>query len=235
MDPEPISPSFSLVMPTLNELEGLQLVVPALDRSLFAQILVVDGGSSDGTLEYARDQGLEIFEQDRPGLAAGILDARKHIRGDIVIMFSADGNCKVEYLKPLMDVMRAGYDLVVVSRYLYPAHSEDDDWLTAFGNRFFTSLIRLAFGVRVTDSLGMYRAFKKSLLTAADVDYYAWGPVLEPLLVALAGVNHQRVEEIPGDEPRRVGGTRKMRPFVNGTYVLIMIVRVFLLRLGFRL
>src|SRR5204862_1448060 len=50
-------PRVTLFMPVLNEIEGMKVIVPQIRSEWCDQVLVVDGGSRDGTLEYARERG----------------------------------------------------------------------------------------------------------------------------------------------------------------------------------
>src|SRR5690348_626710 len=129
--------TIALLLPTLNELEGLKSTVPLIDRSLVDEIIVIDGGSTDGTVEYAMEMGLTVVSQLRPGLHYAIFDICHTITHDCVIEFSPDGNCMVEHLPELVSKLREGYDHVVVSRYLEDAVSHDDHLVTAFGNWLF--------------------------------------------------------------------------------------------------
>jgi len=65
--------------------------MPRVDRSLFCQILVVDGKSTDNTVQVARDMGFDVVVQDRPGVRGAYLDAWAHVKGDAVITFSPTG------------------------------------------------------------------------------------------------------------------------------------------------
>ena len=228
--------TIALLLPTLNELQGLKATVPALDRSLVDQIIVIDGGSTDGTIEYAMAMGLTVVSQLRPGLQFAIFDICHAISHDYVIEFSPDGNCMVEQLPELVAKLREGYDHVVVSRYLEHAISHDDHVVTAFGNWMFSRLMRPLADFRITDALNIYRGYDRRIVLDPDLEHYMKGPVLEPLITGICALRNLRATEIPGDEPLRIGGVTKRSIFYNGSLVLLMIARLYLRKfLGLRL
>ena len=55
----------SLVILGLNEIEGLKYIMPRVDRSLFEQIILLDGGSNDGSAEWAKENGYEVYIQKK--------------------------------------------------------------------------------------------------------------------------------------------------------------------------
>ena len=133
----------TLLVLSLNEIEGMKWMMNQIQEDWCDQILVVDGGSTDGTIEYARSQGYEVLVQVKPGLMNAYREAYPQIRGDIVIPFSPDGNSPAAAIPQLIDKMQEGYDMVIASRYLPGAYSEDDTPITALGNWVFTKLINL--------------------------------------------------------------------------------------------
>ena len=215
----------TLFIPTLNELEAMRVVLPQIDRSWVDQILVVDG-STDGTADYARAQGCEVVIQKRKGLRWAFIEGFPHVRGDWVITFSPDGNSPVRSIPLLIEKMKAGYDMVIASRYLPPAKSDDDDPMTAFGNWLFTHAINVLHGRAwsrpYTDAMVMYRIYRTKLFYELDLDKEAsyapekwFGTILgiEPLLSIRAAKKKVEIGEIPEDEPARIGGKRKLQPF----------------------
>ena len=118
--------TITLLLPTLNEVVGFKAIFPKIDTNLFDEILVIDGGSTDGTVEYARSQNLNLVTQKEKGLGPAVMEAISLIKTDCVIEFSLDGNCMIEQLEEIVNNLHKGYDLVVVSRYLPPAVSYDD-------------------------------------------------------------------------------------------------------------
>lgn len=219
--------TITLLLPTLNEIVGFKEIFPKIDRDLFDDILVVDGGSIDGTVEYAIENNIRIMTQLRKGLGAGVLDAIKTITTDCVIEFSMDGNCMVEHLPELVARLREGYKLVVVSRYKPPAKSYDDSAITALGNFMFTLMIRWLGRYSITDSLTIYRGFDKNITEYPEFVKCLYGPVFEPLISAVAAARDLKVYEIPGDEPKRIGGESKMSVIYNGSCILLMIVKMY--------
>ena len=230
------APKIALLLPTLNELHGLKATLPAIDRSLVDEIVIVDGGSIDGTVEHAMAEGLTVVGQIRPGLQFAVYDIARALRCDCVIEFSPDGNCPAELLPDIVAKLAAGYDLVVVSRYLDHARSHDDNLVSGFGNWLFTRLMRPLAPFPITDSLTMYRGYRRDILLDEDFAHYLKGPVLEPLVTGIAGLRKLRAIEIPGEEPMRIGGETKRSILYNGSCVLLMIARLYLRKfLGLRL
>lgn len=225
-----------LLLPTLNELQGLKATLPYIDRSLVDDIFVIDGGSKDGTVEYAMEMGVTIASQLRRGLHHAVYDTAITLPHDYIIEFSPDGNCKVEQLSELIAKIGEGYDHVVVSRYLDHAVSEDDHVVSAFGNWMYSRLMRPLAAFRITDALNIYRGYRRDILLDPDFEFYLRGPVLEPLVTGICALRNRRAAEIPGDEPLRIGGVTKRSILYNGSLVLLMIVRLYIRKfLGLRI
>ena len=204
----------TLLIPTLNEIDGMRAIMPRVKPEWVDEILVIDGGSTDGTVEYAQKSGYRVVHQKSKGITNAYKEALDHVRGDVVVTFSPDGNSVPELIPDLLNKMKEGYDMVVVSRYLGSAKSEDDDPVTAFGNWLFTTAINVIFGGHYTDTLVIYRAWKKDIVQQFTVDVPRAG--FEPLLVIRCARYQMKIAEIPGDEPKRIGGVRKMQPLLNG-------------------
>ena len=203
----------TLIVTTMNEIAGMRAIMPRIKREWVDQIMVLDGGSTDGTVEFAREQGYDVVQQKRRGLRMAYIESYSSVRGDIVVTFSPDGNSIPELIPQLIAKMREGYDMVIVSRYLADAKSEDDTVITGLGNGLFTRIINTLFGGKYTDSLVIFRAYRRGLpqelgLTRVRSDFYEkWlGRYLswEPQLSVLAASRGMKVAEIPGDEPARI-------------------------------
>lgn len=227
----------TLIMPTLNEIEGLKQILPEIDRSLFNEIIVVDGRSTDGTIEYCKDQSLTVLIQPNRGIPDAESHAFKHSSGDAIIIFTPDGNSLPHLLPVLCEKIYEGYDMVIASRYCGGAQSEDDDFLTAIGNRLFTFIVNILFKARYTDTLVGLRAYRReaiekmNLANIADENrlraryfYMNSWELGSSIRAARLKLN---VLEIPGDEPMRIGGKRKLSIIKNGFAALVQILSDF--------
>src|SRR3990167_4197605 len=93
----------SLLIMTLNEIEGMKAILPRISKEWFDQILVIDGGSTDGTVEWARKQGYEVYVQKKKGFRHAYCEALPFVHGDIIITFSPDGNSVPELIPCLIE------------------------------------------------------------------------------------------------------------------------------------
>jgi glycosyltransferase involved in cell wall biosynthesis len=215
--------SVTILALTLNEIDGVRAVLPKIDRSWYDQLIVVDGNSTDGTIQWCRDNGYQVYVQVRPGIRHAYLEVLPQVSGDIVLTLSPDGNCDPRMIPAILDKMREGFDMVIGSRYVGDATSDDDDLVTGFGNWLFTRTVNLLHGGRYTDCMVIYRAFRRQLIQELDLDKeesYAlpeklFGTVIswEPLMSVRAAKARSKVGEIAAGEPERIGGHRKLQIF----------------------
>lgn len=231
----------TLLVLALNEIEGMKVIMPQIDRKWCDQIIIVDGGSTDGSIEWARENGYTVYVQKQKGIRFAYFEVLPMIEGDVVLSFSPDGNSPPDSIPVLIKKMREGYDLVIGSRYLWYAKSYDDDVLTAFGNWLFTRTVNFLHRCSYTDVMVILRAYKKSLIYDLDLhkdESYLLPEKLfrtiiswEPLMSVRAAKRKMRIAEIPVDEPPRIGGERKLQIWQWGAaYYFQFIIEVFFWR-----
>jgi len=228
----------SLLIPTLNEIDGMRWYMPQLKKEWQDEIVVVDGGSTDGTVEYCKEHGYKVVMQTSKGLTNAQDEALQIMTGDIIIMTTPDGNSLPQINPLLVEKINEGYDMVIASRYLGGAKSEDDDIFTGFGNKLFTGMVNLFFGAKYTDSLVGLRAYRRDAIDKMRLCNQAQQGWLRKRFNRMcswevcssirAAKLKLKVAEIPADEPKRIGGTRKMSIIMNGLGVLFEIIEEFL-------
>ena len=211
----------TLLALTLNEIQGCKAVLPLINRAWCDQILVVDGGSTDGTVEWCRLNGFEVYEQKRKGIRYAYLEVMPAVSGDVVLTLSPDGNCPVEAIPRILAAMEQGFDLVIASRYMEGVSSEDDDFLTGIANWVFTRTVNVLHGGHYTDAMVIYRAFRRELIYELDLhkeESYRLPERLfrtviswEPLMSVRATKRRKKIGEVAVGEPPRIGGERKLQ------------------------
>jgi len=225
----------TLLIPTLNEIDGMKEIMPRIKKEWVDQILIVDGGSTDGTIEYAKEKNYQVIIQKKKGIRNAYIEAMDYIESDMVITFSPDGNSIPELIPPLINKMKEGRDMVIVSRYAKGAKSYDDDAITTFGNWLFTSLINIVHGGKYTDAMVMFRAWRTGIFKDLELDkeksylteekLFRTKVGVEPLLSIRAAKRKLKCADIPGDEPARIGGERKLKIIQWGLAYMFEVVR----------
>ncbi len=225
----------ALLIPTLNEIEAVKIIMPRIKNEWVDEIVFIDGNSTDGTVEYIKQHGYNLISERCPGLRNALVEAINKIESDVVITFSPDGNCIPELIPKLVEKMKEGCDMVIVSRYANGAKSYDDNLITAFGNRMFVTLINTLHGGKYTDVMNIYRAYRKNLIRDLDLDKditYSTPERLfrtkiswEPIMSVRAAKRKLKTDEIPGDEPARIGGQAKLQVFKWGAAYLFQVIR----------
>jgi glycosyltransferase involved in cell wall biosynthesis len=211
----------TLLALTLDEIDGIKVIMPQIRRDWVDQIIIVDGGSTDGTIEWARDNGYEVYVQKRKGIRHAYLEVLPMVTGDVILTMSPDGNCPTWAIPQMLDKISEGYDLVIGSRYLEGAASDDDDIVTGFGNWLFTKTVNVLHRASYTDAMVIFRVFRTALVYQLDLhreESYLWperlfGTVIswEPLMAVRAAKAHKKIAEVAVGEPARIGGKRKLQ------------------------
>ncbi len=195
----------ALILPALNEEPSIGAVLDSLPRGLYAQILVVDNGSTDRTAEVARRRGAQVVAEPRRGYGAACLRgiAALHPATDVVVFMDADASDVPSEARDLLEPILAGQaDLVLGSRTLGRAEPGSLTPHQRFGNALATFLIRLLYGRRYTD-LGPFRAIRTAALRSLGMRDPGYGWTIEMQIKALR--RGLRVAEVPVSYRRRVG------------------------------
>ncbi len=156
----------SLAILTYNEIVGLQSIFDRIPRENIDEIFAVDGGSTDGTIQFFRDRNVPVFFQKVKGRGEAFRVAFQNSSGDAIIFFSPDGNEDVRDIPKFRSFLEAGHDMVIANRMSRGGHNEEDEsWLKwrKWANQTFTLIANIAWNRQsyVADTINGFRAITK--------------------------------------------------------------------------
>ena len=214
----------SLIIPTLNEAQNLAHVLPALP-DVVDELVIVDGGSTDGTLEVIRQlrPDAKIIEEPRAGKGIARQVGFAAAAGDILVIMDADGSMDPMDIPTFVAALNAGADVAKGSRFVQGGGSSDLTPVRTLGNYMLTKAVRMTFGGRYSDLCYGYLAFWRHVLPTFDGG--AIGFEVETFLNVRTLAAGLRVVEIASFESQRIHGQSHLRTFSDGFRVLRTIAR----------
>jgi glycosyltransferase involved in cell wall biosynthesis len=218
----------TLVIPALDEEESLGYVLEAVDMDLLSEIILVDGGSSDRTIDIAREYGARVVQEPRRGYGRACATGVAHAQGEIVIFLDADGADDPSQIPNLITpIIKEGVDMVLGSRLAGNIYPGAMPWHQKFGNQLSAGLIRLIYGLPISD-LSPFRSVLRSKLLELDMQEMTYGWPTE--MITKSARKGWRIQEVPVDYHPRIGGRSKISGTVRGTilatyYILRTIIK----------
>jgi glycosyltransferase involved in cell wall biosynthesis len=218
------TPRVSVIVPTIGEAENLPHVLPRLPDWIH-ELLIVDGHSTDDTVDVARRlwPGVRIVYQTSRGKGNALSCGVAACTGDIAVFLDGDGSTDPAEVPRFVQAIVAGADLAKGSRFLDGGGSDDISLLRRAGNTALTWLVNLLFGTRYTDLCYGFNAVRVEHVDRLALDVQ--GFEIETLIGIRAATQGLKVVEVPSWEHRRIHGKSNLRTFRDGSRVLNTIVR----------
>jgi len=220
----------SVVIPTHNEAQAIEHVLADLPCSLVTEVIVVDSNSTDGTPDLARKMGAHVISESRRGYGRACLTGLANTDNpDVVVFLDGDYSDRPSELSILLaPIIEGRADITLGSRLQERISAAALPWHQVFGNRLAAGLIRLLYGLEISD-LGPFRAGRADVLRALALEETTYGWAVEMILKGvLAGF---RVVEVPVSYYPRIGKS-KISGTLKGTigaawFILSLIVRYY--------
>ena len=220
----------SVIIPTHNEAQSIGRVLADLPADIVTEVLVVDSSSTDGTPEIASKMGARVVQEPRRGYGRACLTGLATANSpDVVVFLDGDYSDRPDELPLLLaPIIEGRADITLGSRLHGRRSAGALPWHQAFGNRFAASLIRLLYGVKISD-LGPFRAARADVLRRLDLQENTYGWAVEIILKGtLRGF---RIVEVPVSYYPRIGKS-KISGTLKGTigaawFILSLIVRYY--------
>jgi glycosyltransferase involved in cell wall biosynthesis len=221
----------SIIIPTFNEEYAIRQVLSLIPYRELEQseVIVIDGGSSDGTGEIAKTFGADVITQTKPGYAWAIIEAISHAKGDILVFLDGDGVYDPREIPRLLKIMNEEKaDLVIGSRFRGEVKPGSIPITRLLGNK----LINLSFallGIRITDPFSGFIVTRKAAVPGLEelrksVSEPTRYPTLAKVRLRVLLRGGKIIEAPITFYPRREKS--KLSPFFGGFRILLSILKL---------
>jgi len=209
---EKISPLISIIVPVYNEEETIDEVISriiSLGRKLSIEIIVVDDGSEDNTLNIIKkyDQIILVQHEKNYGKGAAIQTGIKKSKGDVIIIQDADLEYLPEEIPKIVEPILSGKaDVVFGSRFI--GKIEGMSFSHFLGNRILSIVAQILYKTNMTDIMTGYKAMKRHVANNLKITKSGFDVEIEMTCKILK--NHYRVVEVPISYKYRTFGESKI-------------------------
>ncbi len=213
----------SIVIPTLNEEEGIGVTLDSINKEEFAkreldlEIIIVDGNSQDSTREMAAQRGAKVIIEPRKGYGRAYKTGLKEAGGAIIITGDADGTYPFHLAHEYVDaLLKENVDFITTNRFA-GLERKAMSFKHFFGNFTLSSTLRLLYGVKIKDSQsGMWIFRSNALKKLKDLEEFNDGmPFSEELKIEMFSHPEINAKEVPSFLFERKGEA-KIESFGDG-------------------
>jgi glycosyltransferase involved in cell wall biosynthesis len=196
-------PKIVVVMPAFNAAKTLRMTYTDLPRDLVDSVILVDDGSSDETVEIARQLGLEVFIHNRNyGYGANQKTCYREAlkaSADIVVMVHPDYQYDPTLVPDVIAPIQKGEaDVVLGSRLMGSSPVKQGmPWWKFIANRFLTEIENLTFGLRMSEYHTGYRAFRREALESVNIEMNSDRFIFDQEILAQMVELKFRITEVP--------------------------------------
>jgi glycosyltransferase involved in cell wall biosynthesis len=211
--------SCRVIIPALNEEDAIAKVIQDIPNEVVKEIIVVDNGSKDKTIEVARNAGATVLTEPLRGYGAACLRGIKYVKENIpdtgiIVFLDADYSDHPEELPQVIaPILEDNMDMVIGSRALGESEKGSLTTVQAFGNWLSALLLRLIYRAHFTD-LGPFRAIKFDKLLELNMQDKNYGWTVE--MQVKAAKKKLNFTEVPVKYRNRIG-TSKVSGTVKGS------------------
>lgn len=219
--------NLTLVIPAKKESESLPLVLKEIfDLKLGLKIKICLEEKDIDTIQSIKQFNVEIFYQKKNGYGSALIEGINSVKTELFCIFNADGSFKPMELKNMFQkINKEQYDFVFASRYMKNAGSDDDTYVTFFGNYLFSFIGKFFFNLPISDILYTYVMGKTINFKRINFKKNDFG-----LCVELPIKCHQykySIAETASWERPRIAGKKKVKAMKDGIIILIDMIKLY--------
>jgi glycosyltransferase involved in cell wall biosynthesis len=214
----------SVVIPTLNEAGNIREALDTIERELAypKEIIVVDGNSTDGTLEIVKDSNCRLIIEPRRGYGVALRRGMQAAKGDVVIMVDGDGTYEFKHINMLLErMMETDAELCMATRMYDP--NKAMGFMNFVGNKIITFCFNMLFKQNLSDTQSGFRAISHSAIEKVNLKETDM-PFATEMLIKFAQKGFKMVE-FPSTYKTRKYGKTKLKPFSSGIAIFATMVK----------
>ncbi len=215
----------SVVIPTLNEAGNILEAVTTIQNDLTypKEIIIVDGNSTDGTIEIVKDTNFcRLIIEPRRGYGLALRTGMKNAKGNIIVMVDGDGTYEVRHINRMLDKMvEKDVDMVLATRMYDP--NKAMGLMNFLGNKVITWFFDFFYSQFLSDTQSGFRAISREAINNVELIEDDMAYATEMLIkFAVEGYN---MVEVPTTYKARKYGRPKLRRFKSGIEIFSTIFR----------
>jgi dolichol-phosphate hexosyltransferase len=214
----------SVVIPTLNEAGNIREALDTIDRELAypKEIIVVDGNSTDGTLDIVRHSNCKVIIEPRRGYGLALRRGMMEAKGDVVVMVDGDGTYEVRHINRLLERLTdSDAEMCLATRMYDP--NKAMGFFNFVGNKIITFCFNMVYKQNLSDTQSGFRAISRAAIEKVNFKETDMAFATE-MLIKFSQKRFKMVE-IPSIYKTRKYGKTKLRPINSGIEILTTIVK----------
>lgn len=218
-----------VIIPAYNEEKSLEKTVDSLlQQCPGVEYVIIDDGSIDRTAAICRERKFNYVSLPiNLGLTAAVQTGMRYAYRqdyDAALQFDADGQHRAEYIAPMLEKLKAGYDIIIGSRFV---NKKKPGGLRMAGSRLLSSIIRLTSGKKITDPTSGMRMFSRQIIEefATELNYAP-----EPDTISYLIKQGASFAEIPVEMDERAAGTSYFTLTRSVGYMLQICISILLMQ-----
>ncbi len=220
----------TLVIPAKFESESLPIFLNNIKNLNVKKKIVLDKHDTETIKSIKEFEEIDILFQEKKGYGSALIEGIKKTDTKYFCIINADGSMEPNDIFKMYDrISTKELDFIFASRYEKPlGGSDDDDIITLIGNYFFTKIGNIFFSLKISDILFTYtmgntRKFNTLNINSPDFTFCVEFPIKVKR-------NKMLYETMPSFERSRIGGKKKVNPIVDGSLILLKMIKMFLFK-----
>lgn len=220
----------TLIIPAKFESESLPVFLNDIKNLNVKKKIVLDKHDTETIKSIKKFEEIDILFQEKTGYGSALIEGIRSTDTKYFCIINADGSMEPNDVFKMYDrITTKELDFIFASRYEKPlGGSDDDDIITSIGNYFFTKIGNIFFSLKISDilftfTMGNTRKFNTLNINSPDFTFC----VEFPIKVKRNGMLY---ETMPSFERSRIGGKKKVNPIVDGSLILLKMIKMFLFK-----